>query len=327
MRESIRAKAVIIVLVITSIVFIIGVVEYANKAPEGFAIGDHLANVVMPFVTLVGSVIVYYAFVAQLDANEEIRRQFKIQSFESLFFRLVDTLTARITEYELKEINSDERHAGFHILAYFSKNATLVRNLQRTSYGLSFLIKDPQRLTDALWTQFWNESNGQIWESPEKLKEGFLKADLETRKRIVEHETYNEHNDVWDTFLLNVFNSDILLQDRHFYTGYYIKIAAQIFNQYGTFFDSYFKTLKLILLQLEKQESSEFYADYLTEHLTSLEKVIILLYVGTDKGSSEFKAMVKKYKILDSLKNVRGIRNELDGDDEYLRHIHYLLDN
>ncbi len=63
-------KFFFLVLITISSVLFISTIEVGVKKPEGYAVGSYLANAMMPIFTIIGSVIVYYAFIAQLNASK-----------------------------------------------------------------------------------------------------------------------------------------------------------------------------------------------------------------------------------------------------------------
>ena len=83
-------------------------------------VGNNIGGILAPFLSLVGSVLVYVAFKVQFKANQDIQEQFKKQNEDEHFFRLIDLLDKRVTLYSFKATDKVE-YSGYNILGYFLK--------------------------------------------------------------------------------------------------------------------------------------------------------------------------------------------------------------
>jgi hypothetical protein len=85
---------------------------YAQTGP----LGDTLGGVMNPFIAIAGVIITGLAFYAQynanlafLEANEDLKRQFKVQQFESQLYKLLDYHRSNIIDMEFIERNDNFR--------------------------------------------------------------------------------------------------------------------------------------------------------------------------------------------------------------------------
>lgn len=70
-------------------------------------LGDALGGTMGPFIALTGVIFTFLAFYIQKVANEEIRKQFKVQQFESQFYEMLRLHKENVTEIEVvaKDVN------------------------------------------------------------------------------------------------------------------------------------------------------------------------------------------------------------------------------
>lgn len=85
---------------------------YAQTGP----LGDTLGGVMNPFIAIAGVIITGLAFYAQynanlafLEANEDLKKQFKVQQFESQLYKLLDYHRSNVIDMEFVERNKDFR--------------------------------------------------------------------------------------------------------------------------------------------------------------------------------------------------------------------------
>lgn len=64
-------------------------------------IGDTIGGITAPFLSFFGAILIYSALKAQVDANNQIQQQFKVQQFESQFYKMVDLHTANVEGFNI----------------------------------------------------------------------------------------------------------------------------------------------------------------------------------------------------------------------------------
>ncbi|WP_430427410.1 putative phage abortive infection protein [Maribacter litoralis] len=66
-------------------------------------IGDTIGGVTAPFLAFFGSILVYGALKAQIEANSSIQRQFVVQQFESRFYKMIDLHVENVRGFSVQE--------------------------------------------------------------------------------------------------------------------------------------------------------------------------------------------------------------------------------
>lgn len=93
--------------------FISKVFEIINQDIGDYKdIGTALSGLMGPFIAIAGVIVTGLAFYMQYQANQQIRRQFKIQQFESQFYEMLKLHKQNVEEMELtvyqEKVNRDE---------------------------------------------------------------------------------------------------------------------------------------------------------------------------------------------------------------------------
>lgn len=65
------------------------------------SIGDTVGGITAPFLSVVGSVLVYIAFKEQVRANQLVQEQFRFQQFESQFYEMLKLHKENVNEIEI----------------------------------------------------------------------------------------------------------------------------------------------------------------------------------------------------------------------------------
>lgn len=76
-------------------------------------IGDTIGGVTAPFIGFLAAILVYLAFRAQIDANYEIRNQFKVQKTNDHFYKMLDIHLNNVADFEM---NSHRMISDKHLL-------------------------------------------------------------------------------------------------------------------------------------------------------------------------------------------------------------------
>ncbi|KIA98196.1 hypothetical protein OA93_10420 [Flavobacterium sp. KMS] len=327
LNKSLSKKEVYLVI---SIAIVLIAIPYYSINFESLEQGNYVATMLSPLLSFIGSVIVYITFKAQIEANKQVQEQFKIQTFESIFFKILDNLSNRINNYELTELDTNNTHKGTRILDYFYSHLSKECDSLKYKSGLQILLNSPFYFSKFHFQEIFNKFNYENWTSINEV-EKFFEYSNEKSKKDLKTKALNkieENCDLedWEKFIGGVFDKFFYHQNIWFFRDYYSQLTIRINENYATFFDGYFKNIKLILLHIEKQTDPQEYIDFLTEHLTTFEKVLILLWIASGKSGDRFRNLINNYKLLESLNDVKGIRPaRINNEERYKDHIKQLL--
>jgi hypothetical protein len=307
-------------IIIPLIVFLKNIdLDYIEKPVD---IGNNIAGLLAPFLSLAGSILVYIAFKAQIQANKEIQNQFTKQNNDQHFYRLIDSLDKRISQYSFTEDN--EQYSGYNILTLFIKK--IRRNLERqtSDVGRKIFITHPEVIPDSDYKRIYPHFDDEIFINPQKVKEAFLNTQPQDREDIFSngllqyqmHDGESFENGLREIALSNFYKVPAKNHLNFYYGGF-----RDLMNSNASFFDGYFKTLELILNHIHQNNNDVFYINYLKGNLTTIEKSIIFLYLGCFKNKPQMNGLIIKYGILDDLSYVRGVKIGNPTAAEFLEHI------
>lgn len=113
-------------------------------------IGDTIGGVTAPFLSFFGSILVFLALKAQIDANEEIKIQFQRQNQDQLFFRLIDNLHNRITNYSFNTTKDGGQMEikSFEVLTFLIKKFRSEIYGECVLFGRQLLAKIPEQIAE-----------------------------------------------------------------------------------------------------------------------------------------------------------------------------------
>lgn len=108
------------------------------------------------------------------------------------------------------------------------------------------------------------------------------------------------------------------------YTIYH-KIFENIYREFGGFFDGYFNSLKYVLKFLDAIKDNSFFVDYLKNNLTSYEKAFIFYYIASNKVTTEFKELIKKYDLISDLQQNNSFFVNRPSKEEFEKELYDIL--
>lgn len=324
MQESKTWTFIEILLIIFSIITLFLLPVLSSKA-NNLEDGDHLASTLAPVLSLVSSLLVYLAFKTQIKANDKIQMQFEKQNFDQNFFRLIDNIEKRLNNSEIVRFDNEGKEKGYAILDYIIEEIKNKNDNYSVSFGKYILVKYPEKLENSIWEKFYNEIDGNKYKSWKILKKKFINSDISNREKIisVDLSEYSDYENGFHDLKIEVFNTYFYEQSLEFYYTYYNNIYGRFFAKYVVFFDSYFKSISMILKQMDSIDNSEFYKDYLNDNLTTYEKIIIWMAVSTGKFGEESRMRLLKFEVLSALGRVKGVKPV--PSPEFYQHVLKLL--
>lgn len=295
-------------------------------------IGSSLASMLAPVLAVIGSILVYFAFRTQIDANNEIKKQFVKQNFDQHFFRLVDSLENKINNYSVSD-NNDKKTTifGFNILPFFVKEVKSQLTRQRKILGRKILVSKPDIVTDNIFKNFIEELDRARFPSVESLKSEFLGRNELGREEFLNHleepdfQMYNDNREA-TVYLVYAETFDELYYDMTpiFHKNLFRRISFKLFLTYDGFFEPYFKIFTLLINHISNtrtlQTENNFYLDFLRNKLTVHEKILIFLYIGSGKANLSLK---EKYYCSIILKDIEKHETILRGVNKEKFYVHF----
>ncbi len=270
-------------------------------------IGDTIGGITAPFLSFFGSILVYLALKAQIDANEQINDQFKDQkiidnrqNFESTFFNLLS-----IHHQIIESID-------------FKPRTFIIKSGSFTSIGEYLSDNDAYR-------EFFDYNDGSLLTSRDVFKVSsellikLLKDDLELYKRIA-----TTSYDIPDSKrFLTKFNKIIALEEGEVnfnnimeiskFQSIYNLIYFELNTDYGHYFRNLYRMIKMVNEKkfvaddIENFKIQYSYTSIIRAQLSDYEIMWLFFNCISDKGREKFKPLLEKYtflKIIDREDNV-----------------------
>lgn len=296
-------------------------------------IGDTIGGVTAPFLSFFGSILVFLALKAQIDANEEIKLQFQKQNQDQLFFRLIDNLHNRITNYSfnIPEGKGQMEIKSFEVLSFLIKKFRNEMYGECTLFGRQLLAKIPEEIAENFYMRIINANN--------VLKEQDIKKAIELRNEIIKIDNFNDR---WEFIKFYVDSNNYETSEQrntlqsigsvYFYKTplemrytIYHNIFENNYREFGGFFDGYFNSLKYVLKFIDDIKDNSFFIDYLKNNLTSYEKAFIFYYIASNRVSVEFKGKIKKYDLISDLEQNNSFFVDSPSKEEFEKELNDIL--
>lgn len=288
-------------------------------------VGDTFAGLTAPFLSFLGSALVYLALKAQIDANDKISLQFEEQNKDQLFFRLYDNLKEKVRQINIVE--NGENKEGLLALDVILKN----KSFNTTNGMLSLLgYKIFDKQFDLIDKEFKLKLLAEIGDI-ERFNfddDGYLKEELEIKKLenqeneerldylLTRYETNNPERANYKTINYNSRNIETnsplgeifaRIGINLFYKTpfeerivFYETSFNQLTHKYTPFIDAYLMVLKYLLINISENNSkgsirnkenkkNEQYADFLFYNLSELEKDLLIFTLIGNSQDEDFK--------------------------------------
>lgn len=296
-------------------------------------IGDTIGGVTAPFLSFFGSILVFLALKAQIDANEEIKIQFQRQNQDQLFFRLIDNLHNRITNYSFNTtINGGQMEIkSFEVLTFLIKQFKKEMVGECALFGRQLLAKIPEQIAENFYEEIINANNALKEQDKTKaieLRNGIIKiADFDDRWEFIKlyvnsnnFENPEQRNALQSIGIVYFYKTPLEMR----YTIYH-KIFENIYRKFGGFFDGYFNSLKYVLKFIDAIKDNSFFVDYLKNNLTSFEKAFIFYYIASNKVTTEFKELIKKYDLISDLQQNNSFFVDRPSKEEFEKELYDII--
>jgi len=257
-----------LILILLPILFTCSNISFISFKETG-GIGDTIGGITAPFLSFFGSILVYMALKAQINANEIINQQFvlqqqkeNIQNFENSFFNLIN--------FHLNIINNIEK----------SYDRGKIRNTIKIYLGkdqLEYIAKGKQ-VFEIEYNKIYNYIEDYYYQSKSYLDD------------FDDVEFYEKES------RLSVF--------KKIYNVYY---AEEIDNQFGNYFRNLYRLIKIIDNYNFYGEDSEknydkkyFYTSIIRAQFSDYELKWIFLN-GLSGFGIKFKPLIEKYSLLKNI--------------------------
>lgn len=287
-----------IALILLPLIFTWDLISWISFKDKG-EIGDTIGGITAPFIGFGGSILVYLALKAQIDANNKIQQQFdeqkKIdykQNFESIFFNMLNIHhdIVKNIDYNLIDLISPFSQLNTYSsreITEFNKIINIQRNLQsrdvfkHTLFALYRLIKEDLKLIteEENISKIPNQNFRVVYYIKDKIK---------------------NFEQIFPTHELKSLNQSKLTRFQSIYDFVYFKLSTD--------FGHYFRNLYRIIKMVDEKKFSEdaiedykikySYTSIIRAQLSDDEIGWLFFNCLSNKGSEKFKPLIEKYSLL-----------------------------
>lgn len=269
-------------------------------------IGDTIGGIMNPFLTIVGILITFLAFYIQYSANNaQIKRLEKAENSQiqainqQHFFRITDNLNQKVITF-----NTPTKQ-GYEALNQIIEELDNNISNQCFELGRRIICYNPEVISNDQWEQLEEElKRSRHYLDILNLKDEIFKRNKSDRweylKRFIHSEISNNGNQiikiVTDISTINFYNIEYDMRLFVYETSF-----ENIEKKYSGFIKSYFKNLLFLLKFIKKNNSDEFYLDYLIGNISLQELILTFYYSAYHESGNEFRKLLKENNILNDL--------------------------
>jgi hypothetical protein len=274
------------------IYFHYGLSENSNEWGQ---FGSYIGGIYGPIGLLVLSYSIYQS-----------SKQFRIEKEDNLFYKILDNQQQRIINFIIKDDLGETK--SYETLKYLVTKLSNEIETKCVGLGRKLLCNMPEKIDslyyekilqakysnyftdftseiEALRTDLININENERWEVIKKYVGG---VGSESEKQHAALRTLGSvyfYKIEFEEFRSDIYSSVFYLND----------------NNYGSFYDGYFKNLQFIIDFIQQSKSYTTYTEYLIAQLTRYEKVFIFYYLASGKAKKSLCTFVEENKILDDL--------------------------
>ena len=235
-------------------------------------LGDTLGGTIGPFVGAAGVIFTFLAFYMQKVANDEIRKQFKIQQFESQFYEMIRLYKDNLDEIELFARRKFEvRDLNGDLTGYQYENYTVSRRdafkefknefefILRKIIASNLEIIDEDSFKEAYSVFFWGLKDIELFNLADRI--------------AIQSRTYD-----FESILYKMQEIQFSEQVLEFNQGYKFEIEA--FKGHSEFLGHYYRHLYHIVKFIVNNESLVYdekmkYLSMLRAQLSNYEQIML----------------------------------------------------
>ncbi|MCF1420313.1 putative phage abortive infection protein [Mangrovimonas futianensis] len=267
-------------------------------------IGDTIGGITAPFLSFFGSILVFLALKAQIDANQLINEQFKEQkiidyrqNFESTFFNLLNN-HHHIVENIDAPANLIYASYKSWLFGFFHMNK--VRSLLYNDINKPDILK-----------------GRDVFKQSALVLRKFLEDDIYLNQRLYQKDDKNNiYHHEFEAYLLRYksikkfkestinLNGHVVKSD---FNSIYHKIYIAYNTDYGHYFRNLYRMIKIIdEMQFDKDEVTNFkiqysYTSIIRAQLSDYELVWLFFNCIHSNGNEKFKPLIEKYTIFKNM--------------------------
>ena len=303
-----------------------------NKSSQDIA--TTVAGILGTTFSFLGSVLVYLALRAQIDANEQVRKQFEKQNIDQIFFKLVDNLHNRVTNYSIHESydlaeNPDKK--SYQVLMFLVNQIKSSVDRETKVFARQFLCNFPETVDDKFYKEIsycyvHSETDNNI--VAQKIKSGLIKTHRKDRLEFLK--VFLNSNNFEDDSQLKILKK---IGTEYFYKTefnqrkfLYEMAFDEVYQNHGAFLDGYLSNLKYLLNYIDNLTiHKDFYFNYLKNNVTAYERVVLFYYLAKQKDENKLKQIVIKSCFLDNLFKNYDLFFDSPSEEEFNEELNSML--
>ncbi len=222
-------------------------------------IGDTFGGILNPFVSLAAVIVTGLAFYMQYQANEELRKQFKVQQFESQFYEMLKLHKENVNEMEIDNFKGrrvfTELQLQFEFILRLAEEGQLIAN--KAVAILEIRESDFNSAYDIFFNGFDNDKQNEFESDVNQAMDNWEFYSF--MDNIVNNEILYGR----DSEMIEIPNDINITQSKHDLLGHYyrhlymtVKFVVEAFEEHGLLEskDESMKYLKIVRAQLSNSE-------------------------------------------------------------------------
>jgi hypothetical protein len=221
-----------------------------SNTPNYGIVGDTVGGLLNPLIAIPATILTFLAFWVQYKANDEVRKQFKIQQFESQFYEMIHLHKENVNELSIDDFLNDSSTSdvkreikGRHV---FFKLTEIFETLLKYSKNVVTYDMNKKEFNDAYLIFFWgfSYSTRVDAEFKKKLEGSGIYSDIGLGK-------FAEYEGV--SFLLG-----------HYYRHLFMTVKFVVDSTVITDYEEKMKYLKILRSQLSNHEQIILFYNWLS---------------------------------------------------------------
>lgn len=308
------------VIVISAVSVVLLAVPVIGMKANLYEDADHVANMLAPILTFVGSVLVYLAFKAQIKANKDIQKQFELQYDDGYFFRLIDSINSKIINSSYKSGN--ETLEGYAIFKQVLSDLLDEYHDLTLMYPEQIICNIPEKVSDKEYEEFEFLFSIKEYAYSSEARENSL--ELKSYLLSKSGENYEYFKSKYDMDISEprgiVTADEMKLYERksrfakhfcliHFYhmdsefrQHFYKNCFHRTKRKYAFLLDGYFRNVYTLLQFINKSKRKEEYKDFIQNNFTNDEKAIFYHYLmSCDNLKIEYANLILDLGLLEDM--------------------------
>jgi|GEM_PF-6740668 len=287
---------------------ILGYNDFLKTGP----IGDTFGGLTGPFLSYFGSILVYLAFKAQIEANNKITQQFDEQNTDQLFFRVFDNFKELKGSFRYAKRRGDDVAEGQDAVKQLARDFNpYILNEKLMEHSLFIIENHMESIDDRLMEGIASDIQPLPFSKSKFIPELFFdelrnKPDGERVELILKEYKYY-HPTASDRFQFNreiqntivggsLYEAIMKIGEANFY-NYDFEHRLEVYKlailrykkQKKEHLDSLLNTIEYLFKIIDRSKNKKFYFDYLYYNMAESEKFILFANLLHRNLNVEFK--------------------------------------